>query len=318
MATRKTAWRAPRAAARRRRHARERPGRRRRPRPAGRAGSLPGSMRRQAAMIDRRLARPGSQPRSAASEPFAFPLPWLMRRRGESAAGMNPLMPLSPQRVLDLQQDYLKRMGSLWRTFFEHPDQASEPIKDPRFSDPAWQKNSLASLYARAYLVNAEFLNRMADAVEVDRKTKKRVKFAVQQWVDATSPSNFLATNPKAQQTLLESGGESLKAGMENLLGDLQRGKITQTDESGVRRGQERRHQRRRDRLREPAVPADPVQGADDQGARAPVPAGPALHQQVLHPRPAARELVHPLRGGAGAHGVRGVVEEPAASPKRR
>jgi len=102
----------------------------------------------------------------------------------------------------------------MWTTFLEHPDKASEPIRDPRFSDPAWQKNSLASLYARAYLINAEFLNKMADAVEVDRKTKKRVKFAVQQWVEASSPSNFLATNPKAQQTLLETGGESLKAGL--------------------------------------------------------------------------------------------------------
>src|SRR5512139_3529171 len=163
------------------------------------------------------------------SEPFGFPLPWLAPS-GESAA--NSMMPLSPQRLLDLQQDYLQRVGSMWTTLFEHPDKASEPIKDPRFSDPAWQKNSLASLYARAYLLNAEFLNKMADAVEMDRKTKKRVKFAVQQWVEASSPSNFLATNPKAQQTLLETGGESLKAGLGNLLGDLQRGKITQTDET--------------------------------------------------------------------------------------
>ncbi len=170
------------------------------------------------------------------SELFAFPSPWLAGS-GAAGAGANPMMPLSPQRLLDLQQDYLKRMGSLWQGFFEHPESASEPIKDPRFSDPAWQKNSLASLYARAYLVNAEFLNRMADSVEVDRKTKKRVKFAVQQWVEASSPSNFLATNPKAQQTLLDTGGESLKAGLENLLTDLQRGKITQTDEGAFEVG---------------------------------------------------------------------------------
>jgi polyhydroxyalkanoate synthase len=169
------------------------------------------------------------------SEPFAFALQWF-GGSGEGAGG-NALMPLSPQRLLDLQQDYMKRVGSLWQSFFEHPDKAAEPIKDPRFSDPAWQKNTLASMYARAYLLNAEFMNRMADAVEVDRKTKKRVKFAVQQWVEATSPSNFLATNPKAQQTLLETGGESLKAGLENLIGDLQRGKITQTDESAFEVG---------------------------------------------------------------------------------
>ena len=170
------------------------------------------------------------------SEPFGFPLPWFAGG-GADGGTAHPMMPLSPQRLMDLQQDYLKRMGSLWQNFFEHPESAAEPIKDPRFSDPAWQKNSLASLYARAYLVNAEFLNRMADSVDVDRKTKKRVKFAVQQWVEASSPSNFLATNPKAQQTLLDTGGESLKAGLENLLGDLQRGKITQTDEGAFEVG---------------------------------------------------------------------------------
>ena len=84
------------------------------------------------------------------SELFGFPLPWLAA--GAAGGAANPLMPLSPQRVLDLQQDYLKRIGSLWQNFFEHPESAAEPIKDPRFSDPAWQKNSLASLYARAYL----------------------------------------------------------------------------------------------------------------------------------------------------------------------
>jgi polyhydroxyalkanoate synthase len=170
------------------------------------------------------------------SEPFGFPLPWFASG-GADGGATHPMMPLSPQRLMDLQQDYLKRMGSLWQNFFEHPESAAEPIKDPRFSDPAWQKNSLASLYARAYLVNAEFLNKMADSVDVDRKTKKRVKFAVQQLVEASSPSNFLATNPKAQQTLLDTGGESLKAGLENLLTDLQRGKITQTDEGAFEVG---------------------------------------------------------------------------------
>ncbi len=96
------------------------------------------------------------------------------------------MMPLSPQSLLNLQQDYLQRVGSMWTSFFEHPDKASEPInKDPRFSDPAWQKNSLAS---PARICYAEFLNKMADAVEMDRKTKKRVKFASAPWVERLRP----------------------------------------------------------------------------------------------------------------------------------
>jgi len=239
MATRKTAGRSPRS-----RKAAAPTARRAKPRAVAQSKDAPVTRLAAAARVelpaggsDRPMQRAQHTPEAKAhigSEPFGFPLPWLAPS-GEN--GANSMMPLSPQRLLDLQQDYLQRVGSMWTTFFEHPDKASEPIKDPRFSDPAWQKNSLASMYARAYLLNAEFLNKMADAVEMDRKTKKRVKFAVQQWVEASSPSNFLATNPKAQQTLLETGGESLKAGLENLLGDLQRGKITQTDETAFEVG---------------------------------------------------------------------------------
>jgi polyhydroxyalkanoate synthase subunit PhaC len=237
MATRKAAGRSPRT-----RKAVAPASRRAKPRAAAQSAEVP-TRAAASARVDVRAGgadRPVHARNEAApkahdgSEPFAFPLPWLAPS-GESAA--SSMMPLSPQSLLDLQQDYLQRVGSMWTSFFEHPDKASEPIKDPRFSDPAWQKNSLASLYARAYLLNAEFLNKMADAVEMDRKTKKRVKFAVQQWVEASSPSNFLATNPKAQQTLLETGGESLKAGLGNLLSDLQRGKISQTDETAFEVG---------------------------------------------------------------------------------
>jgi polyhydroxyalkanoate synthase len=148
-----------------------------------------------------------------------------------------PAVSVAPDRMLDLQRDYVQRLTELWGDFVEHPEKTTAPIKDSRFADPSWQENSLASFYARAYLLNAEFLNRMADSVHADRKTKNRVKFAVSQFVDAAAPSNYLALNPKAQKALLESSGESLKAGLNNLLGDMQKGKITQTDESAFEVG---------------------------------------------------------------------------------
>lgn len=138
---------------------------------------------------------------------------------------------------MQLQQDYLTQLASLWTDFFQHPEKSSEPIKDSRFSDPAWQNNSLASFHARAYLLNSDFMNRLADTVDADRKTKQRVKYAISQWLDAASPSNFLATNPQAQQMLLESRGESLRSGLDNLMQDMQRGRISQTDESAFEVG---------------------------------------------------------------------------------
>lgn len=174
-----------------------------------------------------RTSAPASGAPAGASTSTAAPAP----------SASQYVLPPSPERLMQLQQSYLSQFASLWTDFFQNPAKSSEPIKDARFSDPAWQSNSLASFYARAYLLNADFMTQLAETVEADRKTKQRVKFAVSQWVDAASPSNFLATNPKAQQMLLESRGESLKSGLDNLIKDIQRGRISQTDETAFEVG---------------------------------------------------------------------------------
>jgi polyhydroxyalkanoate synthase len=82
------------------------------------------------------------------------------------------------------------------------------------------------------YLLNARTLMSMADAVEGDAKTKARVRFAVQQWIDASAPSNFLAFNAEAQKKAIETQGESIAKGVANLLHDIKQGHVSMTDES--------------------------------------------------------------------------------------
>ncbi len=103
-------------------------------------------------------------------------------------------------------------------------------IKDRRFADTMWQSTPAYAFTAAWYLLNERYLQEFADAVQSDPKTRERIRFTVQQW--AASPSNYFALNPDAQKTLIESKGESLRQGMMNLLGDMQRGKISQSDES--------------------------------------------------------------------------------------
>ncbi|MDH5246486.1 MAG: class I poly(R)-hydroxyalkanoic acid synthase, partial [Betaproteobacteria bacterium] len=59
-----------------------------------------------------------------------------------------------------------------------------------------------------------------------------RIRFAVQQWVDAAAPSNYLALNPEAQRKAIETKGESIAKGLAQLLRDIQQGHMSQTDES--------------------------------------------------------------------------------------
>ena len=146
---------------------------------------------------------------------------------------------LQPEALAQLQADYLKSATSLWNQSLgalspapEGQAPAAKPIKDRRFSAGEWTSNPATSFMAQMYLLNAQALTQMAEAVEADPKTKNRIRFAVQQWIDAASPSNYLATNPEALKRAVDTKGESLSKGMMQLLEDLRKGHVSQTDES--------------------------------------------------------------------------------------
>ncbi len=135
---------------------------------------------------------------------------------------------IPPEKLQQIQKDYMDEMSTLWTALMA---QRSPDIRDRRFADPAWKTNPLHAFNAAAYLLNAKYLNELADAVETDEKTRRKIRFATQQAIDALSPKNFLATNPEAQQRLVESRGESLTRGIQHMLEDMQKGHISHTDE---------------------------------------------------------------------------------------
>jgi len=134
---------------------------------------------------------------------------------------------IAPDKLQALQQQYLHDLAQL----MQHGPGAAAST-DKRFAAKAWGDNPLAALSAAAYQLNARLLMQMADAVQADAKTRARIRFAVEQWVAASAPSNFLALNAEAQQKAIETKGESLAKGMHNLLHDLQQGHVSMTDES--------------------------------------------------------------------------------------
>ncbi len=150
-----------------------------------------------------------------------------------SAAGSLPTPPvhLSSERLREIQAEYVQRLGALMS------GAALPESRDRRFASDAWKQGPYAWA-AGFYRLNAEFMQKLAEAVEGDKQARNRIRFATQQWVDAMSPANFLVTNPEAQQRLVETRGESLRAGMRNLFGDLNKGRISQTDESAFEIGQ--------------------------------------------------------------------------------
>lgn len=134
-----------------------------------------------------------------------------------------------------IQQDFMQG----WQQLSQDASSGQlAPIKDRRFAAPAWASSPAHLMMAHLYLLSANAMGKMVAASDVTPDVKDRLQFSVMQWVDALSPANFFATNPDAQAALVDSGGESLVAGLKNLLSDVQRGRISQTDETKFQVGE--------------------------------------------------------------------------------
>jgi polyhydroxyalkanoate synthase len=102
---------------------------------------------------------------------------------------------------------------------------------DKRFNAPEWQENPLFDMIRQSYLLVSERLLGSVDALDgLDDKQREKLRFITRGFVDAMSPSNFAATNPLVLQRAMETKGESLLKGLENMLRDLGKGQLTHTD----------------------------------------------------------------------------------------
>ncbi|MCT4558698.1 MAG: class I poly(R)-hydroxyalkanoic acid synthase [Pelagimonas sp.] len=94
---------------------------------------------------------------------------------------------------------------------------------DRRFKNPLWNSHPYFNYVKQQYLINADAIRSAVDNIEgMDEFDKRRLGYFSQQIVDMFAPTNFLATNPDALQRAVETEGESLVAGLENLVSDLE------------------------------------------------------------------------------------------------
>ncbi len=146
---------------------------------------------------------------------------------------------------MSLWEDYM----NLWQTTARRMmGEAAEPVvtaneSDRRFKDAAWEDNTLFDFIKQSYLLSSRWLQSTVSEVEgLDEKTSRKVDFYTRQFVDALSPSNFVLTNPEVLRTTIESGGENLLRGLNNLLEDLERGegrlRIKMTDPNAFKVGE--------------------------------------------------------------------------------
>ena len=178
------------------------------------------------------------KPHTASQNPFPMPDPSVFMegwnkalesfKKMELPDSKVPQISFDNDKLMEIQKNYLEQATHLWNQGL-----VSDPIfEDKRFKGPAWEQNPVASFSAALYLLNTKTLMAMTDALHADAKTQARIKYAVEQLSAATAPSNFLALNAEAQQKIIETKGESLTKGIQNLLHDMSQGHVSMTDES--------------------------------------------------------------------------------------
>lgn len=97
---------------------------------------------------------------------------------------------------------------------------------DRRFSNPMWQNNPYFNFIKQQYLTNAEAVRQsVAEVGDIEDKDRRRLGFFADQIVELMAPTNFLATNPDALEKAVETEGQSLVDGLENLVADLEANK---------------------------------------------------------------------------------------------
>jgi len=157
---------------------------------------------------------------------------WQMPQMSPSKLPELPKLSIDPEKLKAIQQQYVAEATDLWRRGFD-----ARPEGDKRFASEAWGSNPLSAFSAAVYLLNGRTMLSMAEAIDADEKTKARMRFAVEQWMAASSPSNSLAFNAEAQKKAIETQGESIAKGIQNLLHDMKQGHVSMTDESAFEVG---------------------------------------------------------------------------------
>ena len=133
------------------------------------------------------------------------------------------------------QQRWWAESAQLWQALvLPQDDETSDsalPREDRRFADPRWREQPIFALIHQTYLLLSERVLSMVEKMDhVEPGKREQLKFATQAMAEALSPANFAATNPIVLDRIMESRGDSLVKGMQNLLQDLQKGQLTHSD----------------------------------------------------------------------------------------
>jgi polyhydroxyalkanoate synthase subunit PhaC len=145
----------------------------------------------------------------------------------------------NPERVwsdfIDFAQKYRQILTATtlkcWGKDWDIPPVIEPQKGDKRFSAPDWQLNPVFDFLKQSYLlISTTLLKVVSEREGLTAQQQRKLVFYLRQFLDAISPTNTLFTNPEVIRETIQSGGQNLITGMQNLVRDIQAGQVKMTD----------------------------------------------------------------------------------------
>jgi polyhydroxyalkanoate synthase len=95
------------------------------------------------------------------------------------------------------------------------------PSRDRRFTDPAWTSNPLLRRLVQAYLAAGQTAERLLADADLAWRDAERMRFLVDNLVQALAPSNNPVASPVFWKAVIDSGGGNVVRGARHLAADL-------------------------------------------------------------------------------------------------
>ncbi|MCX7176152.1 MAG: class I poly(R)-hydroxyalkanoic acid synthase [Proteobacteria bacterium] len=154
----------------------------------------------------------------------------------------------NPYKLAQAQMNLVWDYFSLWQhSMMRFSGMQAAPVAAPakgdnRFKDAQWEEHFLFDFMKQSYLISARHIHDAVSKVEgLPDNSRKKVNFFTRQFIDALSPSNFALTNPEVLRETVNSRGQNLLNGFNNLLRDIEDGdgqlRVKMTDPSAFEIG---------------------------------------------------------------------------------
>ena len=151
----------------------------------------------------------------------------------------------NPSKLIENQVKYYKSSLETWsdvQRYFLKQENNNSQKNDKRFRSVTWEENPYFKMIKQQYLTSSDIIQETITGIEgLSHPEQKQITFFTKQMLEFFSPTNFLMTNPDALQEAMETKGQSLVNGLENLVDDLEKNdgefNVSLTDETAFEIG---------------------------------------------------------------------------------